>query len=388
MRIVFTGGGTLGHLFPIVAVARQFKKLYKQEDNSSSAPGDRKGKLELFYLGPKDAYSIKLLKQENVEIKNVLAGKVRRYFSIKNILTPFQVVIGCFQAFFHLFVLGPDIVISKGGYGSFPVVVCAWLLQIPVLLHESDSIAGFSAKIESKLALWVFTSFPQTKGFPQNKIIAVGNPVRENIITPCVKEQAKHCFHLQETKQPLLLVWGGSQGAQYINNAVLETITRLLENFEVIHQTGPGNFRDVKAEAFGLLGQSDLRNFYHPVPFLGEKELRLALNCCDLAVSRAGAGSIFELAAAGKPSVLIPLPSSAQDHQVKNGYIFAKAGACSLMEQKGLTPNLLMEKLRHLAERPDLYQRMGQAAKRFSKPKAAYMIAAYTLEYLKLVLED
>lgn len=393
MRIVFTGGGTLGHLFPIVAIARQLKKLYEKErifsvENSEDKPSKIfEGNLQIFYIGPTNHKTLEILRKENFIVKRIVAGKIRRYFSIKNLLAPFKVLVGTFQAFFHLFILNPDLVISKGGYGSFPVVVSAWFLQIPVFLHESDSVAGLANKIESRMASWIFTSFPQTKGLPQNKVIAVGNPIREEIIGQCNKQEAREHFQLQGNK-PLLLVWGGSQGARFINEVVLDIIESLLESFEVIHQTGPDNFRNVKAEALGLLGESKLKNFYHPTPFLNELELKIGLNCCDFVVSRAGAGSIFEIAALGKPSILIPLPSSAQNHQVENAYAFAKNGACSVMEQRGLSANLLLTKLKHLAERPDLCQKMAEAAKRFSRPKAAQIIAAYILESIKVLSGD
>ncbi|RLC39711.1 MAG: UDP-N-acetylglucosamine--N-acetylmuramyl-(pentapeptide) pyrophosphoryl-undecaprenol N-acetylglucosamine transferase, partial [Candidatus Nealsonbacteria bacterium] len=170
MKIVFTGGGTAGHIFPIIAIVREMKKIHPEKD------------LRLFYIGPKDEYSLTLLSQEGVKIKLIFTGKLRRYFSFKNFLDLVKIPVGIFQALFWLFVLAPDLVFSKGGYGSFPTVFAANILRIPIFLHESDSVPGLASKIESKWALEIFTSFEKSEYFPKEKIICVGNPIRKEIL--------------------------------------------------------------------------------------------------------------------------------------------------------------------------------------------------------------
>ena len=369
MKIVFTGGGTAGHTFPIVAISREMRKIY-------SEPG-----LRLFYLGPKDEYSLTLLSEGGVKVKKILAGKLRRYFSFKNFLDVLKIPLGILQAFFWLFFLAPDLIFSKGGYGSFPTVLAARVLHIPIFLHESDIMPGLASRIESKWALEIFTSFEKTEFFPKEKIMCVGNPVRKEILRGSL-EEARKTLDLQGGK-PVILILGGSQGAKNINEIILEILPELLSDFEVIHQAGPRNFIQVKAEAEVMVKEEALRKYYHPFHFLSEADLKNASAACDLVVSRAGAGSIFEIAAKGKPSILIPLPKAAQNHQLKNAYAFADSGAAEVIEEKNLKPHFFLEKLKHLFSRPDLLQKMSEASLDFARPKAAEIIASYILEYLK-----
>ena len=367
MEIVFTGGGTGGHIFPIIAIVREMKRNYPRQD------------MKLFYIGPKDDYSLALLDQENVVIKKILAGKLRRYFSFKNFIDIFRIPIGMLQAFFYLFFIAPDVVVSKGGYGSFPVVVSARILHIPVFLHESDIIPGLVTKKTSKWAAEIFTSFPKTEFFPKEKIINLGNPVRRKI-SQGSKERAKEIFRLQDNK-PLLLILGGSQGAQRINDIILQILPEMLKDFEIIHQTGQKNFSEIKAETNAILLKS-LKKYYHPFPFLDEGYYEHALSACSLVISRAGSGTIFEIAANEKPSILIPLPLSAQNHQIKNAYAYSKSGSCQVIEQGNLKPNFFLEKLKYLFSRPQDLEEMSINSKRFSRPKAAKIMASYLLEYL------
>ncbi|PIU46770.1 undecaprenyldiphospho-muramoylpentapeptide beta-N-acetylglucosaminyltransferase [bacterium (Candidatus Gribaldobacteria) CG07_land_8_20_14_0_80_33_18] len=369
MKIVFTGGGTGGHIFPIIAIIREMKKL------SKGAP------FSLFFIGAKDDYSLTLLSGEGIKIKNIIAGKFRRYFSFKNFLDFFKIVIGIIQALFYLFFLSPDIVFSKGGYGSFPVTFAARILHIPIFLHESDIVPGLATKMESKWAEEIFISFDKTQFFPKEKIILVGNPTRTEILEGS-KEKAKKIFNLTEEK-PLILILGGSQGAQKINDTILEILLELIRNFEIIHSTGEKNFNQVRSEAEVVISSADLK-YYHPFPFLNEEYLKNALAAADLIISRAGAGSIFEIAAVGKPSILIPLSSSASNHQIENAYAYIKNGAGLVIEEENFKPHFFLERINSLFLRAQVLEKMAQQAKIFSKPKAAKIIASYLLEYLNL----
>jgi UDP-N-acetylglucosamine--N-acetylmuramyl-(pentapeptide) pyrophosphoryl-undecaprenol N-acetylglucosamine transferase len=370
MKIVFTGGGTGGHIFPIVAIIRELKKISKE-------------KIEFFYIGPKDEFAQIFLSFENVKTKWIVCGKFRRYLSWKsifqNLFDLFKIPVGILQSFFYIFFLNPDLIFSKGGFGSVPVVISGWVLQIPIFLHESDVTPGLANRILAKFSLEIFVSFPKTFYFPQEKTILVGNPIRTEILMG-KKDEAIEYFKITQEK-PVILILGGSQGAQRINDKVLVILNELLENFEVIHQIGEKNFKQFEKEA-EIIIKKELKKYYHPTPFLKEEELKRAYAICDLVVARAGSGMIFEISALGKPSILIPLPESAQDHQLKNAYAFFESGATMVLEEKNFTPRFFLEKLKFLFSHPEELERMSKAAKNFSKPLAGKIIAHYIFEFL------
>lgn len=371
MKILFTGGGTAGHIFPIIAIARELKKNYPRED------------LKLYYIGPNDEFR-SLLTQEGIKVKTILAGKIRRYFSWQNFIDVFfRIPLGFIQAFFYVFVIAPDLIFSKGGYGSLSVAISGRLLLTPIFLHESDVAAGLSNRIMGRFALEIFTAFPveKIKNLPAKKLLFVGNPLRKEIIEGS-KEEARKIFKLTGEK-PIILLIGGSQGAQKINDMVLIILSDALKDFEIIHQTGRKLFEQAQAESRVVIGE-DARKFYHPVAFLSEKELSHAYQAADLVISRAGAGSIFELAANGKASILIPLPSAAQNHQIKNAYAFAEKGAALVMEETNIKPYFFLERLKFLFSRPEELKLMATRAKEFSNVRAAEIIANYIIEYLNL----
>ncbi|MFH1575745.1 MAG: UDP-N-acetylglucosamine--N-acetylmuramyl-(pentapeptide) pyrophosphoryl-undecaprenol N-acetylglucosamine transferase [Candidatus Nealsonbacteria bacterium] len=372
MKILFTGGGTAGHIFPIIAVVRELRKMGSQA--------------QFFYAGPKDDFGEIVLSQEDIKIKWVLAGKIRRYLSFKSILQNivdvlFKTPLGFLQAFFYVFSLAPDLIFSKGGYGSLATVMAGQILQVPIMLHESDVVPGLANRFLGKFANQVFVAFPeaQTEYFSEKKMISVGNPMRIELLSGS-KEKAKEYFDLTGEK-PIILVLGGSQGAQAVNDLLLAILPQLLSDFEVIHQTGSKNLAQLKAEAKVVIS-NELGLRYHPIGFLKEVELRDAFKASDLVVSRAGSGSIFEIAACQKPSILIPLSSSAQDHQLKNAYAYAQNKATIVLEEANLTPRFFLEKIKYLFANPDELQKMSQKASEFSRPDSAKVLAQYIIKYL------
>jgi len=375
VKIIFTGGGTGGHTIPIVAVSRKLRELAREQ----------KINLKMYYLGPKDRFGV-LIPEEGIKIFPVISGKLRRYISLssilKNLVDIFKIPIGIVEAFWLLFFICPDIVFSKGGYGSIPAVISAWALRIPILLHESDVSPGLTNRIISKLSSKIFVSFPpsQEEYFPKNKMIFVGNPIRESLLTGSA-EEAKRLFNLVGDK-PVILVLGGSQGSRRINDKILDGLPKFLENFEIIHQCGAENFQEVQKEAKVII-PDDLVQYYHPLPFLNERQLSDAYKVSSLIVSRAGSGSTFEIAALGKPSILIPLPEAAQNHQVKNAYAYASSGAAYVVEETNLTSNFLIEKIKYILAHPDEMEKMSQAALKFARPNAAYNIANDIINFLK-----
>jgi len=370
MKILFTGGGTAGHIYPIIAVAREIKKRYPYAG------------FEFFYIGPKDKFAKELFNKEGFKVRAVLAGKIRRYFSLMNVIDLIcKVPFGILQAFYHIFVISPDIIFSKGGYGSIPVIISGKFLMVPIFLHESDISPGLANKIAGRFALEVFTSFStnETEHFPVKKMLSVGNPIRNAILNGS-KQKAKKMFKLTGEKSLVLFI-GGSQGAQKINNTLLANLSIILKNFEIIHQTGKKNFAQVKKEVNVILSKN-LKKYYHPVASLNEEELANAYAASDLIVSRAGSGSIFEIAANAKPSILIPIAKSAQNHQVRNAYAYAERGAALVIEEANFKSHFILERIKYLFDRPKKIKEMTRRAKMFSRPKAARIIAEYLVAYL------
>jgi len=374
MKILFTGGGSGGHVVPIIAITREIRKIYTKKD------------LNFYYLGPSDDFGQILLSQEDIEVKTILAGKIRRYSHWKTIFQNLldvliKIPVGVIQSLSYLFVLSPDLIFSKGGFGSIPGVIAGKILFIPVFLHEGDVTPGLANRFLAKLGRQIFVSFPTTEYFPLKKMMVVGNPIRREVLEGDKKE-AKNFFKLSGIK-PVLLILGGSQGARRINNRVLEILPDLLENFEIVHQCGEKNYKQVKAEAKEIIrGKKELEKFYHPYSFFKEPELRQAYAAGDLIISRAGSGSIFEIAGLGKSSILIPLPEAAQNHQVKNAYAYQESGACLVIEEPNFTPHFFLEKLKYLFSHPEELNKMAEAAKKFAKPEAGRIIANYLIDYL------
>lgn len=370
LKIIFTGGGSGGHVFPIIAIVREIKKLLPE-------------KTKLIYVGPKDEWVKLYLSQEQIEIKPILTAKIRRYFTLgsffSNIIDFLKFPIGCIQAFFIVFFENPDLIFSKGGFGSVPTVIAGKILRIPIFLHESDISPGLANRIIADSTTEIFVSFEKTEYFDPKKMILVGNPIRREIFSGSA-EGAKNLFKLTGEK-PVLFFFEGSQGAQKINDLLLLVLPELLKDFEVIQQCGRKNFKQVKQES-ELIIPKELKKYYHLLPFLGEQKLKEAYFAADIIISRAGASNIFEAIALNKPLVLIPLSISAQNHQLKNAYYMAEKGAAIVIEESNLTPQFFLEKLRLLISNSEELEKMKKATESLAKPKAAKVIAHYLLEYL------
>ncbi len=369
MKILFTGGGTGGHVYPIIAIKSEVEKTI---DNHQ---------IRFFYLGP-DSFAKTAFKKEELQAKFILAGKFRRYFSLANFIDLLKIPIGFIQSLWHLFQIMPDVVFSKGGYGSFPVVLASWLYRIPVIIHESDSVPGLSNKLLARFARKVIVSFSEaTDYFPKKKTTVLGNPVRKELLDGD-KEKARKIFNLISEK-PVILIMGGSQGARRINQLVLNTLPRLLEKYELIHICGKNNFKFIQQEKEKLLHSSgpNRKGSYHIYPFLSQEKLKHAYAVSDLIISRAGAGGIFEIAAVGKPSILIPLSNSASNHQAKNAQALTSLGGAVALEENNLTMNLFLSNIFEIADNPQKAQEMGDKAKSFYKSDNNQKIAE---EILKL----
>ena len=359
MRILFTGGGSGGHIFPILAIKKAFFE---------------KG-FSFYYLGP-DSFARENFINQGIKTRFIQAGKLRRYFSLEIPLDLLKTFFGILQSFWYLFLIMPDIIFSKGGYGSFPVVFVARIYRIPVVLHESDSAPGLANRILARFAKKIILSFPGSETyFPKHKekLVLIGNPIRGEL-TQGDKIKGKEIFRIVSEK-PVILILGGSQGAQKINEIVLYTLPRLLQLVEIIHIAGDKNARAVVDESLKILkSHENLKQYYHLLPFLNAEELKHAYAVADLIINRAGSGGIFEIAACGKASILIPLPNAASDHQRKNAHDFAQTGGAVVLEQENLTPNMFLEQISKLLGTPNLLKEMGEKAKSFYKSDIAERI--------------
>lgn len=371
MRILFTGGGTGGHFFPIVAVARELKRIAEEEQILD---------LELYYMGPDD-FGQEIIQAEEIFFWRVGTGKLRRYASILNFFDVFKTFFGICMAVWRMFSVMPDVVFSKGGYGAVPAVIGAIIFRIPLVIHESDSIPGSVNRFSALFAARIGIAFSSAADFfPKDKTALVGIPIRKRILGGNPK-QAKEDLDIF-SELPVVGVIGASQGSQRINEAVLGVLKDLTEEFEILHQTGEKNFQEVNGEA-GVTLEFAHKERYHPIGFLDEQRMREFYSASDIIVSRAGASSIFEIAAWAKPAILVPLLNAAQEHQLKNAYDYASVGAAEIIEEGNLLPHILLGEIKRMIENKDLMGRMGAAAQRFSRIDAAEIIAR---ELLKLGL--
>ncbi|QQG45291.1 MAG: UDP-N-acetylglucosamine--N-acetylmuramyl-(pentapeptide) pyrophosphoryl-undecaprenol N-acetylglucosamine transferase [Candidatus Sungiibacteriota bacterium] len=369
MRILFTGGGTGGHFFPILAVIRELKIIAEEE---------RILDLELYYMGPDD-FGRDSLKEEGVVSINITTGKIRHYFSLANFTDIFKTILGTWQAVWNVFLLMPDIIFSKGGYGALPAVIAAAIFRIPLIIHESDAVPGKVNLFSQRFAKRIGIAFASSAAFfPKEKIALVGIPIRKRILGGSLEEAREHFSIFSQF--PVVGFIGASQGAQKLNDATLGVLKELTDEFEIVHQTGPKNIADIKGETSVIL-ESGHKERYHPLGFLNETEMRDFYLVSNLIVSRAGASSIFEIAAWGKPSILVPLENAAQDHQRKNAYEYAASGACVVIEQANLTPHVLLAEIKKVLGNPELMRKMSASAQRFSRIDSAELIAR---EILKL----
>jgi len=325
-----------------------------------------------------------VLRNEQVAIKTIAAGKIRRYIDplavLQNVIdVAVKIPVGFLQSFFYLFLGNPDLLFSKGGYGSYPVALAARALGVPLFLQESDIAPGMVSRKVASYAVEIFASFPKTEELPQKKTIVAGNPIRQDAFNGRL-EAANKLFNLSGRRK-VILVLGGSQGAQRVNDKVLDILPELLKEYEIIHQTGQKNIDAVLKEAKAIMTK-DQELYYRAYGFLTDKTIAPAYAAADLVVSRAGSGSIFEIAANKLPSILIPLPEAAQNHQVKNAYAYARAGAAIVMEENNFTSNFLMAKIKDILNDPQKMAAMSDAAGQFARPRAAHVIAEYLLNYL------
>lgn len=371
MKILLTGGGTGGHFYPLIAIAEELNRLADEERLLS---------MKIYYMADKP-YDEKALQQQFITFIPVAAGKLRVYFSIQNFIDIFKTLFGTIGAIFKVFKLYPDVVVSKGGYPAFPVLVAARLFRIPVIVHESDTVPGRVNVWAGKFARRIALSYPEAAQFFDEKKIAVtGQPIRKTISYTTASDSAKEFFDLDPNIATVGII-GGSLGAKVLNDVITSILPELTERYQVIHQTGEKTFEETKTDAAVIMGEDVRRTRYKIFPFLNEVQTKMFGGASDIIISRAGSG-LFEIAAWGKPSIIIPIPESNShgDHQRKNAYHYARTGACIVIEQGNITGSVLLNEIHLILDNKHRYEIMAGHAKKFYKPDAARIIAAEAID--------
>lgn len=342
--------------------------------------------LELMVLG-EGRFMEKAAIENGIIFKPVMAGKLRRYFSLLTILDIFKISAGFFQALWYIFWFMPDVVFAKGGYSSLPGALVAKLYFIPLFIHESDSIPGLANRVLGGWVKKVFISFPSSeKYFKTGKTVLTGNPVRKELLTG-ERSLALQNFNLNPGRKTILVL-GGSQGAQRINQIVLDSLVMMIKDFQILHQCGEGQYQVIKSEVEKLIKEGEgeyadsLRNNYKFYHFFNEKEMALAYAASDIIISRAGAGSLFEIAMLGKPAIIIPITNSSSNHQLENALEFSKFGA-AMIKEENLTPHIFINQIQSFLE-PEKYNSISEKLKVFATPDAAQKIAKQLFSEVKV----
>lgn len=368
MKIILAGGGSGGHFYPLIAITQSIRDIVKERNLLQ---------VKVYYLAP-SPYNAGVLFDNEIEFQKIHVGKIRRYFSIQNFFDIIISIYGFIETFFKVFSIYPDVVISKGGFMSLPVVFAAHLLKIPILIHENDSVPGRANALAGKYATKIALSYAEAgEYFDQKKIAWTGNPLRKEIITP-IREGAFEYMKL-EPGVPVITVLGGSLGAKTINDTLLNALPDLVSKYQIVHQTGKLNFKEVESTARVVLENSPTKERYHPFDYLNELSLRMVGGVSDIIITRGGS-TIFEIAAWGIPSIIVPITDSNGDHQRKNSYNYARGGGAIVIDENNLTSEILITEIKDILESPERIQKMKDGARAFAKTDASYKIAEAVVE--------
>ncbi|WP_033152707.1 undecaprenyldiphospho-muramoylpentapeptide beta-N-acetylglucosaminyltransferase [Pseudobutyrivibrio ruminis] len=325
-KIVMTGGGTAGHVTPNLALA----PLLKEQG------------YEIYYIGSYTGIEKKLVENAGITYYGISSGKLRRYHDWKNFTDPFRVIKGFSEANQLLKHIQPDVVFSKGGFVSVPVVMAAARQHVPSIIHESDMTPGLANKLAIPFATKVCCNFPETLQYlPEGKSVHTGSPIRRELFTGS-KEKGLEFTGFTADK-PVILIMGGSIGSRFINNAVWESLDTLLSDFQIVHLVGKGN---INKDLEGKTG-------YQQYEFVSE-QLNDVFAMTDLMISRAGANSICEILALKIPNILIPLSAAAsRGDQILNAESYKKQGFSTVLQEEELTSEILINAVKDVYDRRD-----------------------------------
>ena len=327
-RIILTGGGTAGHVTPNIALLPRLKELG----------------YDIHYIGSYTGIEKELIEQFQIPYHGISSGKLRRYFSMQNFTDPFRVLKGFSEANKLIKSLKPDVIFSKGGFVSVPVVMAGKKCHVPTIIHESDMTPGLANKLSIPSATKVCCNFPETLNhLPKEKAVLTGSPIRKELLSGSKEAALKFCGFTSD--KPVLLIIGGSLGSVIVNNAVRAILPELLKDFQVIHLCG----KDKADES--------LKNVTGYVQFeYIQQELKDLFALSDVVISRAGANAICELLALHKPNLLIPLSANAsRGDQILNARSFERQGFSMVLEEEELNDQILLETIRKLYDQKDSY---------------------------------
>lgn len=328
-HIVLTGGGTAGHVTPNIALIPSLKKAgYK-----------------ISYIGSYEGIERKLIEDMGIPYYGISSGKLRRYFDVKNFTDPFRVLKGFHEAKKHLKDLRPDIVFSKGGFVTVPVVLAAKRYKIPAIIHESDMTPGLANKLCIPSAAKVCCNFPETlKALPPEKAVLTGTPIRSELLSGNKLNALNFCGFT--ANNPVIMVIGGSLGSVVVNDAVRSILPELLKDFQVIHLCGKDKTDKSLEGTEGYVQYEYIK-----------KELPDMFALADVVISRAGANAICEISALAKPNLLIPLSAKAsRGDQILNARSFEKQGYSMVIEEEAITPEKMLSAIRSLYENRQNYK--------------------------------
>jgi UDP-N-acetylglucosamine--N-acetylmuramyl-(pentapeptide) pyrophosphoryl-undecaprenol N-acetylglucosamine transferase len=327
-KIILTGGGSAGHVTPNLALLPKLRELG----------------YEIQYIGTESGIEREIIENQKIKYHVISSGKFRRYFDLKNFTDPFKVIKGVFQAIFIMRKEKPNIVFSKGGFVSVPVVLASYINGIPVIAHESDITPGLANRLSSPYCTKVCVTFPESlKAIKGDNAVLTGTPIRQELLDGSRIIGRRMCGF--ENDKPVLLIIGGSLGSKFINNTVRNCLNELLRNYNIIHICGKGNLEEKLTE----------RNGYVQFEYVSE-EMPHIMNAADIVISRAGANVIFELLALKKPNLLIPLSrKSSRGDQILNAASFEKSGYSMVLQEEELTPKELLDKLKKLEMSKNTY---------------------------------
>lgn len=320
-KIVLTGGGTAGHVTPNIALMPRLKELG----------------YEIHYIGSYDGIEKKLIEEMGIPYYGISSGKLRRYFDWQNFTDPFRVLKGFVEAKKLLKKLKPDVVFSKGGFVTVPVVQAAKQCRIPTIIHESDMTPGLANKLAIPAATKVCCNFPETvKYLPEGKAVLSGSPIRQELLSGNKQAALNFCGFTSD--KPVLMIIGGSLGSVAVNTAIRNILPELLKTFQVVHLCGQGNLDET------LVGTEGYIQFEYI-----KKELADLFAMADIVVSRAGANAICELLALRKPNLLIPLTAAAsRGDQILNAASFKQQGFSLVLQEEEITNELLLSTIQEL----------------------------------------
>jgi UDP-N-acetylglucosamine--N-acetylmuramyl-(pentapeptide) pyrophosphoryl-undecaprenol N-acetylglucosamine transferase len=350
-KIILTGGGSAGHVTPNLALIPKLRDLG----------------YEIQYIGSENGIERKIIEDEKIKYHAISSGKLRRYFDIKNFTDPFKVIRGIFQAVLIIRREKPNIVFSKGGFVSVPVVIAAHFNRVPVIIHESDMTPGLANKISLSYCTRICVTFPESlKSMKGHNAVLTGTPIRQELLDGSRIIGRRICGFTNE--KPILLVIGGSLGSRFINNVVRNSLNELLKVFNIVHICGRGNMDKAL----------EVRKGYVQFEYLN-KELSHVMNAADIVVSRAGANVIFELLALKKPNLLIPLSrASSRGDQILNAASFEKSGYSMVLQEEKMTQKVFLDKIEELYKSREKYiNNMMASPARHGTTKIVHLIEKY-----------